>query len=207
MVRSVFNHPVFNISVFNNLKKYLTISLVAASVILAAACTPDTSGTTTSGDATPAPITANNNTDFVPATNSVDMAKAMKIGWNLGNTFDAPTETGWSQPKTTRAMIHGIRQAGFVSIRIPVSWHTHITDSTNYTIDSAWMNRVKEVVDWALEEGLCVIINIHHDNLSDAEYEDCIDAAIQTLVSWYDPNEVYVLAIEGQTQRFGKNNA
>ena len=196
MVRSVFNHPVFNSSVFNNLKKYLTISLVAASVILAAACTPGTSGTTTSGDATPAPITANNNTDFVPATNSVDMAKAMKIGWNLGNTFDAPTETGWSQPKTTRAMIHGIRQAGFVSIRIPVSWHTHITDSTNYTIDSAWMNRVKEVVDWALEEGLCVIINIHHDNLSDAEFKNTYYGfAVSTDSDLQEKSEKYIAGV------------
>ncbi len=45
------------------------------------------------------------------------------------------------------------------------------------------------------------------NNLSDAEYEDCIDFAIQTLISWYDPNEVYVLAIEGQTQAFGMNKS
>lgn len=42
------------------------------------------------------------------------------------------------------------------------------------------------------------------NELSDAEYEDCIDFAIQTLLNWYEPNEVYVLAIEGQTQPFGK---
>ena len=125
-------------------------------------------------ESTPGLISAKTNTPFVPAENSVEMAKAMKIGWNLGNTFDATgrknvsCENAWGQPTTTKAMIHGIKQAGFVSIRIPVSWHDHITDSTNYTIDTAWLNRVKEVVGWAMDEGLCVIINMHHDNLNDS---------------------------------------
>lgn len=68
-------------------------------------------------------------------------------------------------PKTTKEMITAIKNAGFKTIRIPVSWHNHISDTSNYTIDSAWMARVKEVVDYAYSQNMCVIINIHHDNM------------------------------------------
>lgn len=110
---------------------------------------------------------------------SVAFAKAMGAGWNLGNTLDAQTtgsntdnlglntENSWGAPTTTKAMIHAVKARGFKTIRIPVSWHNHITSRTGYKIDSAWMNRVKQVVDWAMDEGLFVIINIHHDNLSE----------------------------------------
>ena len=115
--------------------------------------------------------------DFEIGTTSVEMAKNMAIGWNLGNTLDATyyqdskynaglnTETGWGMPKTTKEMITAIKNAGFKTIRIPVSWHNHISDTSNYTIDSAWMTRVKEVVDYAYSQNMCVIINIHHDNM------------------------------------------
>ena len=100
-------------------------------------------------------------------------------GWNLGNTLDAcsygdkankglSTETSWKMPTTTEAMIKAVAARGFKTIRIPVSWHNHITDSS-YTIDSAWLERVKTVVDWSLNAGMKVIINIHHDNLSEAQ--------------------------------------
>ena len=112
--------------------------------------------------------------DFEIATTSVQMARNMAIGWNLGNTLDATkgfttnagltTETEWGMPQTTEAMITAIKNAGFKTIRIPVSWHNHITETTNYTIDTAWMARVKQIVDWAIEDGLYVIINSHHDN-------------------------------------------
>ena len=117
--------------------------------------------------------------NFEPATTSVQMAKNMAIGWNLGNTLDATkgftnnagltTETEWGMPQTTEAMITAIKNAGFKTIRIPVSWHNHITETTNYTIDTAWMARVKQIVDWAYNKNMCVIINIHHDNLKNSE--------------------------------------
>lgn len=114
--------------------------------------------------------------DFEIGTSSVEMAKNMAIGWNLGNTLDATynytenygvnTETCWGMPKTTKTMITAVKNAGFKTIRIPVSWHNHLSDTSNYTIDSSWMARVKEVVDYAYSQNMCVIINIHHDNLS-----------------------------------------
>lgn len=91
--------------------------------------------------------------------------KEMKIGWNLGNTFDAPEgETSWGQPFTTSEMIEKVHELGFNTIRIPVSWHQHMTPAPEYTIDESWLNRVKTVVDYALELDMYVIINSHHDN-------------------------------------------
>ena len=103
-------------------------------------------------------------------------------GWNLGNTLDAKTdgsknnlglstETSWGMPKTTQAMINAIAEKGFKTIRVPVSWHNHITDS-NYTIDPKWLARVKEIVDWSVEAGMNVIINIHHDNLTEDQMKN-----------------------------------
>lgn len=103
--------------------------------------------------------------------NSVSSATQMKnmgMGWNLGNTFDATygvglnTETGWGMPKTTKPMIDGLAKSGIKTIRIPVSWFNHIIDK-KYTIDPEWMARVKEVVDWAIENDMYVILNSHHD--------------------------------------------
>lgn len=105
------------------------------------------------------------------ADNSVDFVKNMKLGWNLGNTLDATgsgmaSETSWGQPKTTKEMIDFVKDSGFSTIRIPVSWSNH-TDK-DHNISEEWMNRVNEVVDYAVDSGLYVIINSHHDN--DAYY-------------------------------------
>ena len=99
---------------------------------------------------------------------SVEFVKRLKLGWNLGNTLDATdsrgldTETSWGVPKTTKEMIHFVKECGFTSIRIPVSWYKHVSGE-DFTIDPEWMDRVNEVVDWALEEDFYVIINSHHD--------------------------------------------
>jgi endoglucanase len=89
---------------------------------------------------------------------------AMQPGWNLGNTLDATgaDETSWGNPRVTRELLAGIRGQGFNSIRIPVTWGQH--QSADHTIDPAYLARVQEVVDWALDEGFYVMINIHHDS-------------------------------------------
>jgi len=104
----------------------------------------------------------------INSISATEFAALLKLGWNLGNTFDAipaiglEAETSWGQPKTTPELIHYIKEAGFASVRIPVSWGNHSDDS--FQIDSEWMARVKEVVDYAYNDGLFVIINSHHDN-------------------------------------------
>jgi endoglucanase len=110
-----------------------------------------------------------------------DIVDDMGIGINLSNTFDATDydswlinpsllqmETAWLPPPveasiTTKKLIDTIADAGFDSIRIPVTWSKALEDD-NLTIRKDWMVRVKEVVDWSLDAGLYVIINTHHDN-------------------------------------------
>lgn len=95
---------------------------------------------------------------------------AMNFGWNLGNTLDADStsdltsETCWGQIKTTKAVIDGLAASGINTIRIPVSWHNHVTNTGTYKIDDEWMNRVKTIVNWAIEDDMYVILNCHHDN-------------------------------------------
>lgn len=111
--------------------------------------------------------------DLNPTSNasSAEIVSKLTIGWNLGNSLDAlgngvGSETAWGNPKTTEKMILDIKAEGFNTIRIPVSWGRH-TDSAG-TIDAEWMKRVKEVVDYAYNNDMYVILNSHHDN----EYYD-----------------------------------
>ena len=104
------------------------------------------------------------------------------VGWNLGNAFEcsAPgqdgesmqignpdgaikAETAWGNPVVTKKMIASVKKAGFNAIRIPIRWHCHITNAQAMSIDKAWMARIKEVVDWCLDNNLKVIINVHHE--------------------------------------------
>lgn len=114
----------------------------------------------------------------IPDNEALSFIRDLEIGWNLGNTFDASEctwlsdemgyETAWCNAKTTEGLIKELKNAGFKTIRIPVSWHNHIDE--NYNISKAWMDRVEEVVGWALAEDMYVIINIHHDNTEQYEY-------------------------------------
>ncbi|WP_079049553.1 cellulase family glycosylhydrolase [Streptomyces torulosus] len=100
----------------------------------------------------------------VPAR-AMDVVAAMQPSWNLGNTLDAiPDETNWGNPKATRDLFAALRQEGFRSVRIPVTWSDHQWATAPYTVDAAYLSRVKEVVDWALDEGLYVVLNVHHDS-------------------------------------------
>jgi aryl-phospho-beta-D-glucosidase BglC (GH1 family) len=90
---------------------------------------------------------------------------AMQPGWNLGNTLDAiPDETSWGNPPVTKALFDTIRSQGFHSVRIPVTWSGHDSATAPYMIDAQFMARVKQVVDWALADGLYVVLNVHHDS-------------------------------------------
>ena len=115
------------------------------------------------------PVIDEGNKEFGSLT-CFELVQQMGGGWNLGNTFDATgkdgieSETSWGQPYTTKKMIDGLAASGIKTLRIPVSWHNHIIDKDSYTISPEWMLRVKTVVDWALEDGMYVIINSHHDN-------------------------------------------
>ncbi|WP_416972999.1 cellulase family glycosylhydrolase [Streptomyces sp. 4F14] len=90
---------------------------------------------------------------------------AMQPGWNLGNTYDAiPDETSWGNPPVTRALLQHVKSQGFRSIRLPVTWSGHQGGAPGYTIDPVWLGKVRQVVDWALDENLYVMLNMHHDS-------------------------------------------
>ncbi len=109
------------------------------------------------------------NSRFNESLSALDLVKDMKTGWNLGNTLDAnaksglESETSWGQPLARKEQIDALCKAGFKTIRLPVSWKNHIIDD-KYTIDPEWMARVKTIVDWAIADGMYVILNDHHDN-------------------------------------------
>ncbi len=105
-------------------------------------------------------------TAVAAATNMQSYVDAMQPGWNLGNSLDSvgADETAWGNPRVTQSLIKQIAAQGYKSIRIPVTWDSHIGAAPNYTIDATYLNRVEEVVNWALSENLYVMINVHHDS-------------------------------------------
>jgi aryl-phospho-beta-D-glucosidase BglC (GH1 family) len=97
-----------------------------------------------------------------------EITNEMGLGWNLGNTMDGhsafmPSETAWQSVVTTSGLIDAVHDAGFNTVRIPVTWGLMIDDDNNYTIDNAWMSRVREIAEYCLRQDMYVIINIHHD--------------------------------------------
>ena len=97
---------------------------------------------------------------------SMELVADMGTGLNLGNTLDVENrdKTFWGNPITTEAMIDAIAQRGFKTIRIPVTWRFHMGSAPDYTIETTFLNNVKQVVDWARENNMYVIINTHHDD-------------------------------------------
>lgn len=111
------------------------------------------------------PVCLSSTEDQEEHMSALEFAAAMKIGWNLGNTFDAPGgETAWGNPVTTKELIQLVKDLGFETIRIPISWGKHVSAAPDYMIDADFLERVDTVVSQALEAGLYVVINSHHDN-------------------------------------------
>lgn len=100
--------------------------------------------------------------------NQSQIVEAMGPGWNLGNqlesvTDNVPEETNWGNPVITEKLIQSVKAAGFKSIRIPVSYFAKIDDDKDYTINSKWLDRVQEVVNYCIKNDLYAVINIHGD--------------------------------------------
>lgn len=105
-----------------------------------------------------------------------DAVKNMGVGWNLGNTLDANDgtktwnttaehETCWQQPVTKPELMTMMKEAGFGAIRVPVTWYQEM--DANGKVNEAWMKRVKEVVDYVIDNGMYCILNVHHDTGAD----------------------------------------
>jgi endoglucanase len=110
----------------------------------------------------PALPTLPNNPKQFNDISATDLVANIKLGWNLGNTLDAnPTETSWGNPLTKKTNIDAIKNAGFNAIRIPVSWSHHV--DKDYVVNTSFMNRVKEIVGYAMDNDMYILLNTHHD--------------------------------------------
>ena len=107
---------------------------------------------------------------------------AMGMGWNLGNQLEAntnkvPDETAWGNPKVSETLIKLVKDQGFKTVRIPVSYLSKIGEAPDYKIDEAWLDRIQEVVDYVVNNDMFAIINMHGDGYYtiDGAWLLCVD--------------------------------
>lgn len=116
----------------------------------------------------------NNIPTYTPAMESAKhMLQKVRIGWNLGNALDAcgidpgsvseltDYETQWHNPPICPSLFQTVHEAGYQAVRIPVTYFEHMDQDGN--IDIAWLNRVKTVIDYVLDNDMYCITNVHHD--------------------------------------------
>ena len=163
------------------MKKKFLFYIAAVTVLCLGGCqnkgqadTPTAAPTVTN---TPVPTATNTPTPTpTPSMTTMELVRDMGVGINLGNTYEAcgdwiaqwggdtpeAYETAWGSPVITEEIIKGYKDAGFGVLRVPVAWSNMM--GPNYTIKKAYIDAVKEVVDWAIKYDLYVIINLHYDN-------------------------------------------
>lgn len=118
-----------------------------------------------------------------------ELATGLGTGWNLGNALDAAVapgsdETAWGNPPVTERLLCAVREAGFSTLRLPVTWAAHTGSAPDYQIDRAWMDRVETLVSAALKLDFFVIVNVHHDGGS------------ENPAAWLVPDEAHAEAAE-----------
>ena len=170
------------------LLKRTVLALFAASALLLTGCNNGSSGTAQTDDATTAAqeqsaaqtetsVSGKNDDSEKNEMTALEASVLMGNGINLGNTMEAynhqgylnggdPTssETVWGMPTTTREMIDGMKAAGFDTLRVPVAWTNGMNfESGDYTIDTRLLDRVEEIVNYALDADMYVVVNDHWD--------------------------------------------
>lgn len=167
------------------MKKLLTALLLSAAILV----TGCSKSEPPAPDSAPAQETTES-AEFpdLSALTSQEIVSSMTIGWNLGDTLDScqadrdgdgvinehvadgeePDETLWGNPPATKELFQALLDSGVNAVRIPVTWRDHIDEQGN--ISETWLNRVQEVVDYAYDLGMFVIINIHHDGGGDPQF-------------------------------------
>lgn len=121
---------------------------------------------------------AESSANGVSGTTPEEVFAQLGMGWNLGNHFDSYSSSSyWDNATPTQATFDAVKEAGFSSVRIPVTWMDNMGDSPDYTIDTDYLAEVATVVEYAQAAGLNVIINIHHDGADGAHWLDIATAA------------------------------
>ncbi|CAK7042128.1 MAG: Endoglucanase 1 [Desulfovibrio sp.] len=131
---------------------------------------------------------------FTPrSAQTIAFFEGLGAGWNLGNTLDAHNGSFtsdtvsdyaglWGNPQPDARLFKALYAAGFRTVRIPVTWYPHMDGQ--HWVNGAWMDYVRQTVDYALDAGLYVIVNAHHDNWY-SPFAENIDRAVEMLaVLW-----------------------
>ena len=168
------------------MKNRVKTILLAAAMLMTGACAGAAPAAETAQTETSASTAETEPPEPEPVfRTATEIAADMGLGWNLGNTMEAyqatdcekitfewipvigdntpaDYETCWGAPVTTQEMIDGVKTAGFNTVRIPVFWGNMMENDGTWTIDPEYIGRVKEIVDYCMNDGLYAVVNIHH---------------------------------------------
>ena len=120
-------------------------------------------------------ITTKDNGQMRKELSSLDLINdLMGPGWNLGNQMEQSNcmgnwktvtecETSAGNPVATQTTFDGLKSYGINTVRVPVAWSNFISTDGTYTLNEELMNRVEEIINYALNDEMYVIINIHWD--------------------------------------------
>lgn len=105
---------------------------------------------------------------------SFDLVAEMGVGWNLGNSFDVRSgdKTLWGNPLPSKSIIDAVREMGFRTLRIPITWSFNQNSSSPYEIEDEYLSRVKKAVDYGFQNEMHVIVNVHHDDWVEPQASD-----------------------------------
>ncbi len=129
-------------------------------------------------------------------TRAMEFVSNIRLGISIGDTLDArnhslPTnapweqfETAWGKPVIQEGLIDSIINSGMNLIRFPISWSDHLGPAPEFRIEPSWLNRVKEVVDYAYKKGAYIILNLHHEDWNFPYYENESAACIKMKAVW-----------------------
>lgn len=148
------------------MKKMIRIAAILLAGAMLCGCSAGNSGTSDTESAATEEITAPEiDRGEMRGLNAKELIAEMKTGWNLGNSLDSvgTDETAWGNPVTTREMIDAVSVQGFDILRVPVTWSAHIGEAPDYTVEAEWLDRVAEVVDYGIANGMYVIMDTHHE--------------------------------------------
>ena len=145
------------------------------------------------------------------SSTAVQLAANINLGWNIGNTMEAPGgETGWGNPEITESYVKYVKQNGFNAIRIPCAWYLHMDDARSAHINTDWLNRVKQVVGYCVNNDMYVLLNIHWDGgwlVCTTAKKDSVNAMqkafweqIATTMRDFDEHLMFASANEPDTQ-------
>ncbi len=197
------------------LKKIIAAALAGVCCIAAAGCNNVIAdGSDMENDSYTEDTQTGVSDEFNTEITAMELTSDIKIGWNLGNTLDATggsglsQETSWGNPKTTPELMQAVKDAGFNAVRIPTTWERQMDE--NSVISEEWLSRVQEVVDYAYDMDMYVILNMHHEDWYIPYADDEEEISVKMKTCWTQIAERFKgyderLVFEGMNEPRWKN--